>query len=125
MWLGPIRLFRLMRRFTKGVDELSRFTDRELWDIGITRSDIPRVVWENTREPIVADVHASPAAGPSMASSDGSRRTSESLIAAARRPAAAAQTVQRAHPPFEHDGLVVHPMVAALPGVAQILKGRR
>ena len=32
------------RRYKNSVAELSRLTDRELRDIGISRSDIPRIV---------------------------------------------------------------------------------
>ena len=39
-----IRLFRSWRRY-----EASRLGDRELADIGVSRSDIPRISWENAR----------------------------------------------------------------------------
>jgi uncharacterized protein YjiS (DUF1127 family) len=31
------------------MDELSHLSDRELADIGITRGEIPRVAWEQSR----------------------------------------------------------------------------
>jgi uncharacterized protein YjiS (DUF1127 family) len=44
-----IRLFRSWRRYEASVRELSRLGDRELADIGISRSDIPRIAWDNAR----------------------------------------------------------------------------
>jgi uncharacterized protein YjiS (DUF1127 family) len=44
---GLIRYLRRWRRFEASVRELSRLGDRELADIGISRSDIYRVAWEN------------------------------------------------------------------------------
>ncbi len=44
-----IRLFRAWRRYEASVRELNRLGDRELADIGISRSDIPRIAWENAR----------------------------------------------------------------------------
>ena len=41
-----IRMFRPWRRYETSVRELSRLGDRELADIGVTRSDIPRIAWE-------------------------------------------------------------------------------
>ena len=41
-----IEMFRSWRRYETSVRELSRLGDRELADIGVTRSDIPRVAWE-------------------------------------------------------------------------------
>lgn len=41
-----IRMFRTWRRYETSVRELSRLGDRELADIGVTRSDIPRIAWE-------------------------------------------------------------------------------
>jgi uncharacterized protein YjiS (DUF1127 family) len=42
-----IRLFRAWRRYEASVRELSRLGDRELADIGIARSEIPRIAWES------------------------------------------------------------------------------
>jgi uncharacterized protein YjiS (DUF1127 family) len=41
------RLFDSWKRYGAAVDELSHLTDRELADIGITRSDIPRIAREH------------------------------------------------------------------------------
>ena len=35
------------RRYNTTLNELSHLGDRELADIGITRSDIPRIAWED------------------------------------------------------------------------------
>ena len=40
-----VRLFREWRRYNQSLSELNRLGDRELADIGISRSDIPRVAW--------------------------------------------------------------------------------
>jgi uncharacterized protein YjiS (DUF1127 family) len=42
-----IRLFRAWRRYETSLRELSRLGDRELADIGVARSDIPRISWEH------------------------------------------------------------------------------
>jgi len=44
-----IRALRSWRRFNSSLRELSRLGDRELADIGISRSDIPRVAWDNAQ----------------------------------------------------------------------------
>jgi uncharacterized protein YjiS (DUF1127 family) len=44
-----LRLFRAWRRYDASVQELYSLGDRELADIGITRSDIPRIAWDNAR----------------------------------------------------------------------------
>ena len=43
-----VRAYREWRRYHQSVSELSRLGDRELADIGISRSDIPRVAWGST-----------------------------------------------------------------------------
>jgi uncharacterized protein YjiS (DUF1127 family) len=43
------RLIRRWRRYDVSVRELSRLGDRELADIGISRSDIERIAWEHAR----------------------------------------------------------------------------
>lgn len=40
-----VRLIREWKRNNRSLNELSRLSDRELADIGISRSDIPRVAW--------------------------------------------------------------------------------
>jgi len=48
MFLSHIaRLLRQWRAYDASIQELSRLGDRELADIGISRSDIPRVAWQN------------------------------------------------------------------------------
>ena len=44
-----IRFLHAWKRYGTAVDELSHLSDRELADIGITRSDIPRIAWEQAR----------------------------------------------------------------------------
>ena len=44
-----IRLLRTWWRYNEGVRELARLNDRELADIGISRSEIPAVAWQNAR----------------------------------------------------------------------------
>lgn len=44
-----IRLFRSWRRYEASLRELSRLGDRELADIGVSRSDIPRIAWDSAR----------------------------------------------------------------------------
>jgi uncharacterized protein YjiS (DUF1127 family) len=43
------RYFHVWKRYGTAMQELSQLSDRELSDIGITRSDIPRVAWEQAR----------------------------------------------------------------------------
>jgi uncharacterized protein YjiS (DUF1127 family) len=42
-----LRLIRRWYHYDVSVRELSRLGDRELADIGISRTDIPRVAWDN------------------------------------------------------------------------------
>ena len=44
-----VRMVRVWRNYDKSLRELSRLGDRELADIGISRSDIQRIAWENAR----------------------------------------------------------------------------
>jgi uncharacterized protein YjiS (DUF1127 family) len=49
--LSPvIRFFQSWKRYGLTVQELSQLSDRELADIGITRSDIPRIAWEQSHQ---------------------------------------------------------------------------
>jgi uncharacterized protein YjiS (DUF1127 family) len=41
------RFLRQWRAYGNSLQELSRLGNRELADIGISRSDIPRIAWEN------------------------------------------------------------------------------
>ena len=45
-----VRFFREWRRYNQSLSELNRLGDRELADIGISRSDIPRVAWNAAHE---------------------------------------------------------------------------
>jgi uncharacterized protein YjiS (DUF1127 family) len=45
MLASIVRFIREWRKYNQSVSELSRLGDRELADIGISRSDIPRVAW--------------------------------------------------------------------------------
>ncbi len=45
MFASIVRFIREYRRYNQSLSELSRLGDRELADIGISRSDIPRVAW--------------------------------------------------------------------------------
>jgi uncharacterized protein YjiS (DUF1127 family) len=44
-----VRFYNTWKRYGVAMDELSHLSDRELADIGITRSDIPRIAWEQSR----------------------------------------------------------------------------
>ena len=44
-----IRLVRAWRRYNDSVRDLARLSDRELADIGISRSEIGRVSWDAAR----------------------------------------------------------------------------
>ena len=43
-----MRFLRQWRRYNKSLRELSQLGDHELADMGIYRSDIPRVAWESS-----------------------------------------------------------------------------
>ncbi len=45
-----IRLFRIWHSYDRSVRELSRLNDRELADIGISRSEIAAVAWTSARK---------------------------------------------------------------------------
>lgn len=47
MFLAILRFIRAWKRYHVNLRELSRLNDRELADVGLSRSDIPRVAWEN------------------------------------------------------------------------------
>ncbi len=47
MLLAILNFLRAWRRYNVSLRELNSLGDRELADIGITRSDIPRIAWEN------------------------------------------------------------------------------
>lgn len=45
-----VRFIREWKRYNQSLNELNRLGDRELADIGISRSDIPRVAWNASHE---------------------------------------------------------------------------
>jgi uncharacterized protein YjiS (DUF1127 family) len=47
MLVAILNFLRAWRRYNASLKELSQLGDRELADIGITRSDIPRIAWES------------------------------------------------------------------------------
>ena len=47
MLLSVIRYLHSWSRYGAAMRELSNLSDRELADMGITRSDIPRLAWEH------------------------------------------------------------------------------
>jgi uncharacterized protein YjiS (DUF1127 family) len=49
MLVSLIHYLHAWKRYGAAVRELSSLNDRELADIGITRSDIPRLAWEHAR----------------------------------------------------------------------------
>lgn len=49
MLVAIINFLRAWRRYNASLRELTQLGDRELADIGITRSDIPRIAWDNSQ----------------------------------------------------------------------------
>jgi uncharacterized protein YjiS (DUF1127 family) len=47
MLVAVINFLRAWKRYNANLRELNQLGDRELADIGLTRSDIPRVAWES------------------------------------------------------------------------------
>jgi len=47
MFAALVRFVQEWKRYNQSLNELSRLGDRELADIGISRSDIPRVAWNS------------------------------------------------------------------------------
>ena len=47
MLVAIVNFLRAWRRYNASQRELTQLGDRELADIGITRSDIPRIAWDN------------------------------------------------------------------------------
>jgi uncharacterized protein YjiS (DUF1127 family) len=50
MFANLVRLIRSWNSYNRSLNELSRLGDRELADIGISRSDIVRVAWNNPQQ---------------------------------------------------------------------------
>ena len=48
MFSSIARFLHAWKRYGVAMDELSHLSDRELADIGITRTDIPRIAWEQS-----------------------------------------------------------------------------
>jgi uncharacterized protein YjiS (DUF1127 family) len=47
MLLAILNFLRAWKRYNESLRELNSLGDRELADIGISRSDIPRIAWES------------------------------------------------------------------------------
>ncbi|MEI7805547.1 MAG: DUF1127 domain-containing protein [Hyphomicrobiales bacterium] len=47
MFVAILRFLQTWKLYNKSLRELSRLGDRELADIGISRSDIPSVAWNS------------------------------------------------------------------------------
>jgi uncharacterized protein YjiS (DUF1127 family) len=47
MLVAIINFIRTWKRYNASLNELYQLGDRELADIGISRSDIPRVAWDS------------------------------------------------------------------------------
>lgn len=50
MLAAIVRFVREWKRYNQSLNELSRLGDRELADIGISRSDIQRVAWSTVNQ---------------------------------------------------------------------------
>ncbi len=50
MFASLVRFLHQWRLYNQSLRELSRLGDRELADIGISRSDIPRLAWNAAHE---------------------------------------------------------------------------
>jgi uncharacterized protein YjiS (DUF1127 family) len=49
MFASIVRFIRQWRRYNTSIRELSRLGDRELADIGVSRSDISRIAWTSAK----------------------------------------------------------------------------
>lgn len=50
MFAAFVRFIHEWKRYNQSLSELNRLGDRELADIGISRSDIPRVAWNASHQ---------------------------------------------------------------------------
>jgi uncharacterized protein YjiS (DUF1127 family) len=50
MFTALVRFIQQWKRYNQSLSELSRLGDRELADIGISRSDIPRLAWNSAHQ---------------------------------------------------------------------------
>jgi uncharacterized protein YjiS (DUF1127 family) len=51
MFTSIVRMIRAWKRYHQSLAELSNLGDRELADIGISRSDIERIAWSAAHQP--------------------------------------------------------------------------
>ena len=51
MFYSLIRYLQAWKHYGAAIRELSTLDDRELADLGITRSDIPQIAWAHARRP--------------------------------------------------------------------------
>jgi len=47
MFLAIVRFIQSWKDYNSTLRELSHLSDRELADVGISRSDIPRIAWDS------------------------------------------------------------------------------
>ena len=45
-----VRFIQSWKNYNRSLNELSRLGDRELADIGVSRSDIPRLAWKASQQ---------------------------------------------------------------------------
>ena len=64
MLVAIISFLQAWRRYNASLRELNQLGDRELADIGISRSDIPRVAWDSRRAAEVAQRSLTKAPAP-------------------------------------------------------------
>lgn len=50
MFSAILDFYHSWKRYGTAVSELSHLSDRQLADIGISRSDIPRIAWEHAQQ---------------------------------------------------------------------------
>jgi uncharacterized protein YjiS (DUF1127 family) len=49
MFAAIAEFYHSWKRYSTAMSELSHLSDRELADIGLTRSDIPRIAWQHSQ----------------------------------------------------------------------------
>ena len=50
MFAALVRFIREWKNYNRSISELSRLGDRELADIGVSRSDIPHLAWKSAHK---------------------------------------------------------------------------
>jgi uncharacterized protein YjiS (DUF1127 family) len=50
MFTALVRFIQSWKNYNRSLNELSRLGDRELADIGVSRSDIPRLAWNAAQQ---------------------------------------------------------------------------